>query len=223
MSRKHITPVLFHKNRLPKEHRSPIVYGWFHNTPWSRYNHFAYFWSEKRPIRKTVVNHTQRVAQVRRFGMMFDDTPTVIQDLSQDGPYTLFCPTDAAMDLVKEDAWENLFDEEKALFMRHHAVRGKWGIEDIAAAAGKPTRPVDYVDLTTYERPGPYNKAFFAEPLKAPMLSLADQKLEVEVTGELKDMNRIVKVGGAQIVKSNIRCWNGYVHFIDRPLRPKRM
>eukprot|EP00405_Crypthecodinium_cohnii_P045631 CAMPEP_0206579008 /NCGR_PEP_ID=MMETSP0325_2-20121206/32296_1 /ASSEMBLY_ACC=CAM_ASM_000347 /TAXON_ID=2866 /ORGANISM="Crypthecodinium cohnii, Strain Seligo" /LENGTH=173 /DNA_ID=CAMNT_0054084743 /DNA_START=368 /DNA_END=886 /DNA_ORIENTATION=+ len=135
--------------------------------------------------------------------MMFDDTPTVIQDLSQDGPYTLFCPTDAAMDLVKEDAWENLFDEEKALFMRHHAVRGKWGIEDIAAAAGKPTRPVDYVDLTTYERPGPYNKAFFAEPLKAPMLSLADQKLEVEVTGELKDMNRIVKVGGAQIVKSN--------------------
>merc|ERR1711862_20787 len=102
--------------------------------------------------------------------------------------------------------------------MGNHVVAGKWGIEDLAAAAGKPTKPVDYVDLRTYERPGPYNKAYWDEPLTAPMTSLADQELSVDVTGELKDMNRVVKVGGATVQKSNIRCWNGYVHFIDRPL-----
>jgi len=212
MSRKNIGPVLFHKIRTNKEARSPVIYGWQHNSPFSKQNNFSYFWSEKRPIRKTVVNHVQRVKQVRSFGERFDFSPEVMQELSQDGPFTLFCPTNAAMDMIKEAAWDKLWDQERALFMRNHVIRGKWGIEDLAAAAKGETR---------IEPTG--NPAHFAPvPMpELPLWSLAEQPLNVEVSGSLDSMNREVQIAGAKIEKANIRCWNGYVHFVDKPLVPR--
>ncbi|CAK0824392.1 unnamed protein product [Prorocentrum cordatum] len=106
-------PILFTKQRRPKEARSPVIHGWQHNGPWSRYNNFAYFWSEMRPIRKTVVNHAQRVGQVRAFGQCLEDSPGVIQELSTEGPFTLFCPNNEAMELIPDASWEKLWSEEK--------------------------------------------------------------------------------------------------------------
>mmetsp|Transcript_53652 Transcript_53652/g.120988 ORF Transcript_53652/g.120988 Transcript_53652/m.120988 type:complete len:201 (+) Transcript_53652:133-735(+) len=183
-------PIRFHKIRKSKEQRSPVLYGWHHNAPWSKYNNYSYFWSEHRPIRKTVVNHAQRVKQLRAFGERLDMSPAVIQELSQDGPFTLFCPSNDAMDLVRESAWEKLWEEERAQFLRHHVVKGKWGIADLVNG-------------------------------KAGLISMADQPLPVTVDGTLEDMNRVVTVGGAGLTKWNIRCWNGYVHILDRPLIPR--
>mmetsp|Transcript_78014 Transcript_78014/g.252519 ORF Transcript_78014/g.252519 Transcript_78014/m.252519 type:complete len:205 (-) Transcript_78014:31-645(-) len=190
----HHGPVRFHKIRKSKEQRSPVLYGWHHNNPWSRYNNFAYFWSEHRPIRKTVVNHAQRVKQVRAFGQRFDMAPWVVQELSQQGPFTLFCPTDEAMGLIRESAWAKLWDEEQATFLRHHAVKGRWGIADLVAACGQSDA----------------------------LVSMAELPLSVAVQGSLEEMTREVRVAGAAVTKSNVRCWNGYVHVIDRPLIPPR-
>eukprot|EP00931_Biecheleriopsis_adriatica_P004387 TRINITY_DN106065_c0_g1_i1.p1 TRINITY_DN106065_c0_g1~~TRINITY_DN106065_c0_g1_i1.p1 ORF type:complete len:227 (-),score=32.13 TRINITY_DN106065_c0_g1_i1:125-745(-) len=187
-----VGPIKFHKIRKRKPELSPVIYGWHHNSPWSKYNNFAWFWSEKRPIRKTVVNHVQKVSQSRMFGQVLDASPSVLQELSQEGPYTLFCPNNFAMDLIRESAWEKLWEEEKATFLRHHAVRGKWGIADLVAAQGGNQ-----------------------------LMSLAEQPLSVSVTGSLETMDREVQIDGAAVTKANIRCWNGYVHIVDRPLIPR--
>lgn len=186
-------PVRFHKIRKSKEQRSPVLYGWHHNHPWSKYNNFAYYWSEHRPIRKTVVNHAQRVNQIKAFGERLELSPTVVQELSQEGPFTLFCPTNDAMALIQESAWDKLWEEERSQFLRHHVVKGRWGIADLAAAKDQPNK----------------------------LVSLANQPLPVAVHGSLEEMNREVRVAGAMVTKSNVRCWNGYVHIIDRPLVPR--
>mmetsp|Transcript_105857 Transcript_105857/g.252509 ORF Transcript_105857/g.252509 Transcript_105857/m.252509 type:complete len:101 (-) Transcript_105857:55-357(-) len=96
------------------------------------------------------------------------------------------------MELIKEEAWEKLWGEEKATFFRHHVVPGKWGIADLVKA--QDTKEVK---------------------------SLANQLLRVTVTGSLETMDRTVQINGATLTKANIRCWNGYVHFLDRPLVPR--
>lgn len=169
------------------------MYGWYHNTPWSKYNNFAWYWSENRSIRKTIVNHAQMVKQTRTFGTGLESAPSVIQELSQDGPFTLFCPNNEAMEMIKESAWEKLWDEEKAKFFRNHAVKGRWGIADLVEASSKQDQ----------------------------VRSLAEQPLPITVTGSLETYDRVVKIGGATITKVNIRCWNGYVHIVDRPLVPR--
>merc|ERR1712085_226246 len=173
------------------------------------YNNYAYFWPEKRPIRKTVVNHAQRVKQVRTFGQRFDMSPEVMQELSQEGPFTLFCPTNEAMDMIREDAWNKLWDQERALFLKHHCIRGKWGIEDLVAADLRPKT----TDAIVANVP--------PVPRLPPVFSLADQPLPVEVSGRHEDMDREVRIGGARVTKYNVRCWNGYLHMIDRPLIPR--
>mmetsp|Transcript_2975 Transcript_2975/g.5160 ORF Transcript_2975/g.5160 Transcript_2975/m.5160 type:complete len:204 (-) Transcript_2975:59-670(-) len=187
-----VGPIKFHKERLQKHRLSPMMYGWYHNSPWSKYNNFAWFASEKKAIRKTVVNHVQRVTSAREFGTRLDESPTVIQELSQEGPFTLFCPSNTAMEMIREDAWEKLWGEEKAKFFRHHVVRGKWGIADLV-------------------------RAMESKEVK----SLANQHLNVTVSGSLETMDRVVHINGATLTKANIRCWNGYVHFLDRPLIPR--
>eukprot|EP00442_Polarella_glacialis_P038482 CAMPEP_0115071070 /NCGR_PEP_ID=MMETSP0227-20121206/13465_1 /TAXON_ID=89957 /ORGANISM="Polarella glacialis, Strain CCMP 1383" /LENGTH=201 /DNA_ID=CAMNT_0002457655 /DNA_START=92 /DNA_END=694 /DNA_ORIENTATION=- len=187
-----VGPIKFHKIRIRKADASPVIYGWHHNTPWSKFNNFAWYWSENKMIRKTIVNHAMKVRQTREFGNQLDASPSVTQELSQDGPFTLFCPNNDAMEMIRESAWEKLWDEEKARFLRNHVVRGKWGIADLAAAHGSKE-----------------------------VKSLAEQGLEVTVTGSLETMDRVVQIGGATVTKANIRCWNGYVHIIDRPLVPR--
>mmetsp|Transcript_50894 Transcript_50894/g.80731 ORF Transcript_50894/g.80731 Transcript_50894/m.80731 type:complete len:198 (+) Transcript_50894:65-658(+) len=186
-------PIRFNKVYKHKEYRSPTLYGWYHNTPWSKLNNFSYFWSEHRPIRKTVVNHAQRVKQIRTFGSHLEEAPGVIQELSQQGPFTFFCPNNDAMDLIRDAAWEKLWTEEKALFFRHHALRGKWDLAELVAAAGT----------------------------KDAVVSMADQELPISTSGSLESMNRIVRVADAVVTKGNVRCWNGIVHVIDRPLLPR--
>mmetsp|Transcript_39176 Transcript_39176/g.92199 ORF Transcript_39176/g.92199 Transcript_39176/m.92199 type:complete len:208 (-) Transcript_39176:36-659(-) len=190
--RKAVTPVKWQKDYVPKQYRSPILYGWHHNTPWAKHNNFSYFYSEFRPVRKTVVNHAQRVRQLRAFGSQLNGSPSVIQELSQKGPFTFFCPNDEAMEMIDEMEWEKLWDSEKSTFFRNHAVKGKWSIGDLAAAEGKPA-----------------------------LLSLAQEPLPISVSGSLETMDRVVRIGGAVITKFNIRCWNGYVHVIDGPLIPQ--
>merc|ERR1711972_454248 len=179
-------------------------------------------WSEKRPIRKTVVNHTQRVKQAMDFGMKFDSSPTVMQELSQEGPFTLFCPTNEAMSKIKTSAWDRLWEEDVDRFMRHHVIKGKWGIEDLAIAAmGDNAPPISVQDKHAYELLHPKHQTGQPQRLPLPINSLAKQELSVTTEGSLEDWNRVVRIGGAAITKSNIRCWNGYVHFIDRPLIPR--
>eukprot|EP00439_Symbiodinium_sp_Y106_P030018 s3291_g3.t1 len=79
-----VGPIKFHKDRLPKTKLSPMMYGWYHNCPWSAQNNLSWFWSEKKAIRKTVVNHVQRVTSAREFGTRLDESPSVIQDLIRD-------------------------------------------------------------------------------------------------------------------------------------------
>mmetsp|Transcript_79534 Transcript_79534/g.137974 ORF Transcript_79534/g.137974 Transcript_79534/m.137974 type:complete len:196 (-) Transcript_79534:74-661(-) len=193
MGRTSVGPIKFHKVYIRKEYRSPVMYGWYHNTPWSKYNNFAYFWSEHRPIRKTVINHAQRVSQIRTFGSLLEEAPSVIQELSQEGPFTFLIPNNEAMDMIMDSAWEKLWTEDKVRFFRNHALRGRWGIADLVAAQGKRNE----------------------------VISLADQELRVKVAGSLENMNRVVQVGEAAVTKPNIRCWNGYVHIIDHPLVPR--
>eukprot|EP00747_Dinoflagellata_sp_TGD_P166241 gnl/TRDRNA2_/TRDRNA2_188725_c0_seq1.p1 gnl/TRDRNA2_/TRDRNA2_188725_c0~~gnl/TRDRNA2_/TRDRNA2_188725_c0_seq1.p1 ORF type:complete len:201 (-),score=33.77 gnl/TRDRNA2_/TRDRNA2_188725_c0_seq1:109-711(-) len=194
--RKSVGPMKFHKVIIPKAYRSPVLYGWHHNIPWSKYNNFAYFWSERRPIRKTVVNHAQRVKQTRSFGNLIEEVPSVIQELSQEGPFTMFCPNNDAMDMIRESAWDKLWNEDRCHFIRHHTVLGRWSLADLVAAEG-------------------------AADQKDGVMSLAEQPLEVTVEGSLETMDRVVRIGGAAVTKGNIRCWNGYCHIIDRPLMPR--
>ncbi|CAE8629940.1 unnamed protein product [Polarella glacialis] len=117
-----VGPIKFHKIRIRKADASPVIYGWHHNTPWSKFNNFAWYWSENKMIRKTIVNHAMKVRQTREFGNQLDASPSVTQELSQDGPFTLFCPNNDAMEMIRESAWEKLWDEEKARFLRNHVV-----------------------------------------------------------------------------------------------------
>ncbi|CAJ1336655.1 unnamed protein product, partial [Effrenium voratum] len=43
-------------------------------------------------------------------------------ELSQEGPFTLFCPRNQAMELIRPEAWEKLWDEERNKFFRHHVA-----------------------------------------------------------------------------------------------------
>eukprot|EP00811_Abedinium_folium_P006579 NODE_16063_length_1014_cov_3.223224.p1 GENE.NODE_16063_length_1014_cov_3.223224~~NODE_16063_length_1014_cov_3.223224.p1 ORF type:complete len:224 (-),score=56.91 NODE_16063_length_1014_cov_3.223224:343-933(-) len=193
MIREYIAPIRYSKLYKPKPNRSPVLYGWQHNTPWSKHNNFAYFWSEKRPIRKTVVNHAQRVRRLSSFGTHFNDRADVMQELSQPGPFTLFVPTNEAMSVIRDSAWDKLWDEERALFLRHHAVIGGFRLVDLLGDGEEP-------------------------PEK--LLSLAGQPLPLTVTGSLETMDRVVRIAGAAVTKANIRCWNGFVHIIDQPIVP---
>ena len=46
---------IFRKNPSGKAERGSTLYGWHHNTPWSKYNAMAWWQDERRDERRTIV------------------------------------------------------------------------------------------------------------------------------------------------------------------------
>ena len=67
----------------------------------------------------------------------------VLEVLDALGPYTVFAPTDQALDSLGEDRIDELMREENrpelARLVAFHIVPGRWSVEDIGSAQFLPT------------------------------------------------------------------------------------
>ena len=121
---------IWEKSYLPKTLRSPKLYGWYHNGPYAQWNNYSYFALEKRTLRDTVAQICFKRPEISRFSDLLKLAEvSVLREISDQGPYTLFVPSNAALDRLP-GSWESAlrhFEQNPASlrrFLRNHVVRG---------------------------------------------------------------------------------------------------
>eukprot|EP00397_Hematodinium_sp_SG-2012_P065547 GEMP01095622.1.p1 GENE.GEMP01095622.1~~GEMP01095622.1.p1 ORF type:complete len:194 (+),score=30.08 GEMP01095622.1:54-635(+) len=188
--------VRFLKNPKPKAYRSPQLYGWHHNIPWSKFNHFAHFQDKERPIRKSILGTCDRTYILSEASRLFRGyvpnqnrafrVQEVLNQLNAPGPFTIFVPSNDALACVSESSWEKLDDLSLKRLLR------KWSVQQAIQVS-------ELVDGASFN-------------------SLAGTPLTVSVKGSWEDMaltgrRRELYVGRGRVLQS-LRCWNGYLHML---------
>ncbi|GIX61228.1 heme detoxification protein [Babesia caballi] len=167
-------------------------------------NRKVYWCFEHRYTRRTVVNACQSGKFTRLFGSLFDAETLygygLAHELSLPGPFTGFIPINEGMREVVR-ALSGASPERVAEFVRSHFTRDLWLHRDIK---GLPIQPW----LT------------FNAPREAPetLSALSSRELAVESGGDVRDKSDYTMINGAQVLRWNLRCHNGVIHLVDRPL-----
>lgn len=121
---------IWEKSFLPKTLRSPKLYGWYHNSPYAQWNNYSYFALEKRTLRESVAQLCFKRPETSRFAELLKLAEiSVLREISDQGPYTVFAPSNAALSRLP-GGWESSFAHFQASpaslrkFLRMHIVRG---------------------------------------------------------------------------------------------------
>lgn len=118
------------KSYLPKTLRSPKLYGWYHNSPYAQWNNYSFFALEKQTLRETVAQICFRRSEISRFSELLKIAEiSVLREISDQGPYTVFAPSDSALGRLPggwEAALRNFRSNPGQLrkFLRMHILRG---------------------------------------------------------------------------------------------------
>ncbi len=124
------------------------------------------------------------------------DAAGMTETLKQDGPFTVFAPTDAAFGVLPEGQIEELLDMERRDWLRdilaYHVVPADLTAEQIKPAEDAPEGAMGVHAVMT----------------------LIDQRVMFRMDEEE------LMVNGATVVQSGVEADNGIIHVIDRVLLP---
>uniref|UniRef100_A0A0G4H2Z3 FAS1 domain-containing protein n=1 Tax=Chromera velia CCMP2878 TaxID=1169474 RepID=A0A0G4H2Z3_9ALVE len=172
-------------------------------------NRHAYWAFEFKTVRRTILTLCHNHPEVKLFGDLFNHPQSgaaLIHEFSLPGPLTLFAPTDSAFQAICEDSFEQLYarPEKLSLFVRYHLVHGCWRFRDLIGSSQTPWK-------------------LYNTPREAPssLESVAGEMISIDHSGTDKDLTRQVTLNGSShVCRFDMRCHNGMVHLIDRPLVP---
>lgn len=167
-------------------------------------NRKVYWCFEHRYVRRTVINACQSVRFTRLFGSLLNPETVhgygVSHELSLPGPFTGFIPINDCMHKVLEDL-SKASPKCVVDFVRSHFIRDLWLHRDIT---GSPMQPW----------------LLYNTPREAPasLLTLSGRMLSVENGGDIRRKEDYTMINGARVMRWNLRCHNGVIHLVDRPL-----
>eukprot|EP00922_Rhytidocystis_sp_ex-Travisia-forbesii_P015021 GHVS01022461.1.p1 GENE.GHVS01022461.1~~GHVS01022461.1.p1 ORF type:complete len:304 (-),score=75.36 GHVS01022461.1:50-961(-) len=134
-------------------------------------NRKVYWWSEHKPVRRTVYTLLNNHFEVKLFSQLCSHpsmAPTAwAHELTSAGPFTAFLPTDAAMQKCHPASMQKLYDNADMLkqFVKHHFVMGHWKFRDLIGSCVQPWK------VYNHDRPLPSCISTMAEePLEVTRL-----------------------------------------------------
>lgn len=212
-----------------------FVRNWTKNKPQKRtacpvkLNQKAYWWSERRPYKRTIVTFLKTHNECKIFGTIFNNfkifeykkenelyndthlyahtnatlATQLINILTLPGPYTVFAPSDVAFRRMDPDVLEALKINTNAreAFIKNHIFEGFWLLRDLVGSSYQPWLEEDV-------------------PRKAPehLMALNRHHINIKTEGSLQTFDRKVYIHKSEITRFDCRCHNGVVHVIDRPI-----
>ncbi|CDR97447.1 hypothetical protein, conserved [Babesia bigemina] len=167
-------------------------------------NRLVYWCFEHPEVRRTVLNACQGGKFTRLFGSLFNVETAhgygLAHELSLPGPFTGFIPVDDGLQKLMHTLYESP-PERIADFVRSHFTRDLWLHRDITGSPMQPWLP--------------YNA-----PRAAPssLLALSGRELAVENGGDVRIKTDYTTINGSKVLRWNMRCHNGVIHLVDRPV-----
>ncbi|SOV19347.1 heme detoxification protein [Plasmodium gaboni] len=169
-------------------------------------NRKVYWCFEYKPVKRTIINLIYSHNELKIFSNLLNH-PTVgsslIHELSLDGPYTGFFPSNEAMKLINIESFNKLYNDENKLseFVLNHVTKDYWLYRDLYGSSYQPW-------------------LMYNEKREAPekLTNLLNNDLIVKIEGEFKDCNHSIYLNGSKIIRPNMKCHNGVVHIVDKPI-----
>ncbi|KMZ78894.1 hypothetical protein PVIIG_00289 [Plasmodium vivax India VII] len=169
-------------------------------------NRKTYWCFEHKPIKRTLVNLIYSHNELKLFSRFLNHPnvgTSLVHELSLEGPYTGFLPSNEALKLISPESLAKLYEEGDKLmeFVLGHFAKDFWLYRDLYGSSYQPW-------------------LVFNERRDAPekITNLVNRDLLVEITGEFKNCDHSISLNGAKIIRPNMKCHNGVVHIVDRPI-----
>ncbi|EAN32245.1 Fasciclin domain protein [Theileria parva strain Muguga] len=167
-------------------------------------NSKVYWCFEHKYIRRTVLSFCNNNPFTRSFSSLINPEEEsgyrLSHELSLPGPFTGFIPVNEGLTQALSKL-EASYKDSVVDFVRSHFTHNLWLYRDIL---GSPTQPWLL-----------YNKTRkFPEKLQ----TINNKSLFFEHTGDLSKGDKEIFVNGSKILRWNLRCHNGVIHLIDKPL-----
>ncbi|GFE53560.1 heme detoxification protein [Babesia ovis] len=167
-------------------------------------NRKVYWCFEHRYTRRTVVNLCQSNKFTRLFGSLFNPETSygyaLAHELSLPGPFTGFIPISDCMTKLMQEL-SDAPAERVSEFVRSHFTRDLWLHRDITGSRMQPWLTFDT------DRSAPTS-----------LSAISGCELTVENGGDLRIKTDYTMINNARILRWNMRCHNGVIHLVDRPL-----
>lgn len=169
-------------------------------------NKKVYWWSEHKPIRRTVINLIFSHNELKFFGKLLEHPRIgagLIHELSLDGPYTGFLPSNEALNLISDVTLNALYNNDTKLyeFVLNHFTKEFWLYRDLYGSSYQPW-------LMYNEKRVPPEK----------ISNLINNDILVKTEGSFKNCDHSVYLNESKIIRPNMKCHNGVVHIIDKPI-----
>ncbi|VWU48860.1 heme detoxification protein [Hepatocystis sp. ex Piliocolobus tephrosceles] len=169
-------------------------------------NRKVYWCFEHKPIKRTVINLIYSHNELKLFSKLLNQTnvgASLIHELSLDGPYTGFVPSDTALNLISSKSLNKLYEDDNKLyeFVLNHFTKDFWLYRDLYGSSYQPW-------------------LMYNEKRDAPskITNLMNKDLIVKIDGEFKNCDHSIYLNGSKIIRPNMKCHNGVIHIIDRPI-----
>lgn len=169
-------------------------------------NKKVYWWSEHKPIRRTIINLIYSHNELKFFAKLLDHPKVgarMIHELSLEGPYTGFLPSNEALNLISEESLNELYKNEARLyeFVLNHFTKDFWLYRDLYGSSYQPW-------------------LMYNETREAPerISNLLNNDIIVKIEGTFKNVDHSIYLNGSKIIRPNMKCHNGVVHIVDKPI-----
>ncbi|SBS86726.1 heme detoxification protein, putative [Plasmodium ovale] len=169
-------------------------------------NRKVYWCFEHKPVKRTVVNLIYSHNELKIFSSLLSHPSvgtSLIHELSLEGPYTGFLPSDEALKLISPESFHRLYKDGTKLteFVLNHFTRDFWLYRDLYGSSYQPW-------------------LMYNEKREAPerIKNLVNNDLMVKIIGEFKNCDHSIYLNESKIVRPNMKCHNGVIHIVDRPI-----
>nr|PVC53725.1 hypothetical protein MACL_00003590 [Theileria orientalis] len=167
-------------------------------------NSKVYWCFEHKYIRRTVLSLCNNNPFTHVFSKLINPEKEsgykLSHELSLPGPFTGFIPIDEGLRPFL-DRLETSYEEAIIDFVRSHFTLNLWLHRDIL---GSPTQPW----------------LLYNQSRKSPetLTTLNNKRLFFEHAGELSKGDKEIFVNGSKVLRWNMRCHNGVIHLVEKPL-----
>ncbi|CAD2100034.1 heme detoxification protein, putative [Plasmodium vinckei brucechwatti] len=169
-------------------------------------NRKVYWCFEHKPVRRTVINLIFSHNELKNFSTLLRNTnasSSLIHELSLEGPYTGFLPSDEALNLLSANSLNKLYNDDNKMseFVLNHFTKGLWMYRDLYGSSYQPW-------------------LMYNEKRDAPekLTTLINNDIIVKIEGEFKNCDHSIYLNEAKIIRPNMKCHNGIIHIIDKPI-----
>ncbi|GAW82619.1 heme detoxification protein [Plasmodium gonderi] len=169
-------------------------------------NRKVYWCFEHKPIKRTVVNLIYSHNELKLFSRFLSHPivgTSLIHELSLEGPYTGFLPSNEALKLISTESLSKLYEDHTKLseFVLGHFTKDFWLYRDLYGSSYQPW-------------------LMYNEKRDAPekITNLVNKDLVVTIRGEFRNCDHSIFLDKSKIIRPNMKCHNGVVHIVDRPI-----